>query len=262
LVTKKQSGNLNTLCRVLQDDLRSAILLSKNMETNFQGVTTSGTWAEKHQAHLSTQKEAVAMQSLPGTAVEAVSKMGQQYIHQFSNTVASGHNNDCAQAAIATMVEFFGIGVHAEIPRNQHDSFNGRNYPDNEGFVDAIWRDYPTNAAFNWWTWKDQLKDALNGYGLRSGIGYAGAFGNGQEEWNNVYKWLQAGYPVVVLIDVNPILGKWGYHYTVLYNFDGTNVHLSNMGSHSSVPWNTFMEAWHCGSIPYPNNFVYITASR
>lgn len=212
-------------------------------------------------------KERVGLATTPiineaeGMSMQASGFIGIPYIHQFVNT----NGTDCAQAAIATLVAYHGRNIHPSIPRNINDPIDKRQYPDNNAFVNAVFRDYPNDGHFFGlsWTWKEQIAKGLAGYGLKSvQIGYAGAFENGQEQWNEVHNWLKNGWPVVVLIDNDPITHRWGYHYTVLYKFDGTHVHLTNMNHYSRIDWYTFMKAWHCSSAPHPNNFVFIGCAR
>ena len=187
--------------------------------------------------------------------------IGIPYIHEYVNT----NDTDCAQAAITTLACYHGKNIYPSIPRNIHDAHDNRYYADNYSLVEAVFHDFPNDGVFFGakWTWKEQVANGLRGCGLNNvDIGYAGAGENGQEQWNTVFSWLSNGWPVVVLIDINPIFNKWGYHYPVLYKFDGTYVYLSNMGVHYQVDFNTFVEAWHCSSAPYPNNFVYVVCSR
>lgn len=209
---------------------------------------------------IDNKKAEKAEEVLGNLNVQSSKSVGIPYIHNFVNT----NRTNCAQAAIAVLTAFYKKNIHSNIPRNIYDTNDQRYYPENNAFVNAIFKDYPNDGHFfdiNW-TWKEQIEKALNGYGLNNvGIGYAAAFTNGQDQWNEVFSYLSNGYPVIVMFDINPIKGEWGYHYAVLFHFDGTYVYLTNMGSYYRVDWNVFMEAWHCGSAPYPNNFVYITAT-
>lgn len=228
-------------------------------------------WTDEHARQLALMREEAHDRkrtlSLPvGTARE--SRAAVERIHAFTNTRGCSHDNDCGQAAVATLVEHWRLNVHPEVPRTVADANipdpmtrKPRMYPANNVFVDAIWRDYPTDAPFNAWTWKEQIAKALSGYGLSNvQIGHSVPFGNGADEWNEVRPWIDQGFPVVVLVDFGPLTGAfYGLHWTVLYKYENGNVHLTNMGGREVLDWKTFMEAWWCRGCPHPNNFVFIT---
>lgn len=233
----------------------------------FEGVTNWEDWVEEHATTLEKMRRAMASthaSALPEGDAEATldaSGIGPEYVRSFDNTTGMGHDNDCGQAAIATMVAHWNLPVHTHIARTERDPRNDRMYPRNDPFVDAVWRDYPTDAGVNWWTWKEQIAHGLRGYGMKNvGIGHSAALGNGQEEWNHVTNWLKTGFPVVVLVDFGPLTGHhYSLHWTILHHYDGSHVHLTNMGGLEKLEWGRFMGSWWCRGVPYENNFVHIT---
>lgn len=229
---------------------------------SFSGIKNEKLWISEYDSNKKNEEQIKGVESSCILLKEAEFRngVGVRYIHEFVNTLGIGHDNDCGQAAIATMMQFWNKNTHEDLSYNCYDSNDRRYYPGNNEMVNSVWKEYPADAPFKWWTWKEQVANGLKGFGLSNvGVGYACFASNGQDAWNNVYEWLKAGYPVVVLIDWGPLTGdNWLFHYSVLHYFDGERVYLTNMGGYNVLEWKLFMSSWWCRGLPYPNNFVYI----
>lgn len=197
----------------------------------------------------------------------SAARSGLPYIYGFENTNPSSYGqkngNNCGQAAIATIVEYWKKNVHSHIKRNRYNNRDQRYYPDNDAFVEAIEYDYPPDLLFgHFGTSKERIQDALIDYGMDNVNVYYDRGGNpaGQRELDILINWLENRYPVIVLLDLGPLDGKhWAFHYVVVYHYDGSDFYITN--PYDKVPFDDFIQSWWCKGLPQGNNFMLITAA-
>ena len=177
---------------------------------------------------------------------------------------AAQQSNTCGQAVIGSFVDFFNknpFGLQRTV--SGHD---GKMHFDNLTFIGKIFKDFGPNYPFpNGVTVRETILAACKHYGLKTHEWYPGSFSNGQDAKKQLTDWISKyRLPVAVLIDTGtPALGTpqpYTLHWCTVYAYDAGGVHIGTWATSRYVDWNTFMDAWHCKWLPYPNNFYQIRA--
>jgi hypothetical protein len=161
------------------------------------------------------------------------------------NCVATQNQpNGCGETAAASLVYYYKRVPYFHAA--DHDTIN---------VVQRIYHDHPPdtpNAAFG--CTPGHVENICKAVKLQAWRTYGPQ--GAKKVINDVH---QRNQMVIVLLD----LGKMGsapivsHHYGIAYAHDENNVYLTNMaptqfGSnrYQSVPWNVFMDAWHCWMLP------------
>lgn len=169
---------------------------------------------------------------------------GMNAIFQYTNSDGKDASNTCGQAAIATLLTYWGL--------RQADKTNG--------LVRMVERSVPPDGikwlGFNGTT-AARLEWGLGRYGLKHT--WVGASGGGRGDHGyrarsreELKKWVAAGYPVMVMVDVGQAgWGVSGLHWTVVYAYDDDNVYLTNWSPEGTTQcsWANFENGWHAQSI-------------
>jgi Peptidase_C39 like family len=149
--------------------------------------------------------------------------------------------NGCGQAAVATLVRFTGKGAYAHVSDNElvrtiyHDRQNKPDTPNQ---------------------WFGSTPGHVENVCGAAGLEHWRTYGPGNAR-SALEETLQRDQLMIVLLDLGKLGGKWHtYHYSVAYGYDENGPHLTNMvGGESAqdLPWDQFLEAWHCWSLPSPD---------
>jgi len=166
-------------------------------------------------------------------------------------------DNGCGQAAVATLVRHYGVGPYAGV--------------DDDCLVARIWNDHKPDTPW-------QKLGSTPGH-VRNICRFAGFeadwYSSNDREREHAFRALatvvEAGYPVIVLVDMGKLGGSMGqHHYAVWYGFDDDHVHVTNLfdgypGVHNGeqcIDNHTFLEAWHCWLLNLPGfQYAAITAA-
>ena len=148
-------------------------------------------------------------------------------------------NNGCGQAAVASIVDFYHAGPYAGRP-DIVSAIYAHNPPDTPG------------AAFG--STPGHVENICQAVGLQ----HWRTYGPGNAETALKEQALDKGLLMIVLLDLGKLGDSWWtFHYPVAYGYDENGVHLTNMVASSFggngeqvVPWSTFMDAWHCWTLP------------
>lgn len=183
-------------------------------------------------------------------------------IHAYENSRPSKDWNTCGQAAIGTMLDFFGLNPYGLECEPQGDSGCHWN---NGDIIDALISDGcgPDNP-FGLGTSVTGVARALQKHGLDATPSYSGFLLSGWEQlWEQLQSYVAAGIPVPVIIDLGVIGGpQFTIHWAIAYRIEARKVFLGNCGYKPVVPEDQFLRAWACGFLPYRFNHcgVYVRA--
>ncbi len=183
-------------------------------------------------------------------------------IHAYENCRPSKDWNTCGQAAIGTMLDYFGLNPYGLecVPQGK----SGCHWSNGE-IIDALINDDcgPDNP-FGLGTSVFGVAKALKKHGLDATASYSGFLLAGWEQlWEQLKSYLAARVPVPVIIDLGVIGGpQFTIHWAIAYRWEGGQVFLGNCGYRPVVPEDQFLRAWACGFLPYTFNHcgVYVRA--
>lgn len=180
------------------------------------------------------------------------------YVHSYG----SSEFNKCGQAAIATLIDFYGLDPYA-VPRTESDDRDGRLHWPRESIIARIAGQFPPDMVFGLFgTGSKQIRKALRSYGCRSDVGHAGLLAKLDRDglWADVRAFLDLRLPVAVMVDTQRLGSTFGAHWPVVYRVDGGRVFLANwITDEESFPEDQFLDAWHCWFLPYPNQYCFVT---
>jgi Ricin-type beta-trefoil lectin domain-like len=175
--------------------------------------------------------------------------------HAYVNARPDVDWNTCGTAAIATVTDFHHLDP-LHLPRTT-TWLDGRAYWNDGQAIDAIiGAGFGPDVIFGWGTTGGRIRDAFLSFGLSGSVGYSGAFSAGwQQLWSSLQSYLNANFPVPVMIDLGAIGGPaYGVHWAIAYRVDGAGVHLGNCPWNPSPSVDAFLSAWHCWFMPYGFN--------
>jgi hypothetical protein len=166
---------------------------------------------------------------LPGFAT-GVTYYGTGGIFQYTNDGTPDTNRACGQAAIATILTYYGIK------------------PKDTGYsvINEVYSRYGPDIAWGilGTSWQ-QMGRALSGYGVPYNW-YSGEAG--------LRNALNQSKPCIVMLDVGAIPEEgwgWGGHWVVAYGYDAYNIYLTNWNGDAQgyddggkCTWTAFRKAW------------------
>jgi hypothetical protein len=197
--------------------------------------------------------------------IEAEGNPIVEYIHCYRNYRWEVDWNTCGQAAIATMVDFWGLDPWG-LPRPRYDWMNGRYFWDDGAAIDAVRNDFPPDVVFGLGTTGGTIRNALEYYGLgNAAVAWSGIFSTGwQDRWRELQNYLAWGYPVPVLVDCGALGGPWyTAHWAIAHKVADNRVHLGAMGGIGSSPTiDEFLHAWQCSFLPAGFNHCGVYSFR
>ncbi len=190
---------------------------------------------------------------------------GLRALHSYNN-LRSQPANTCGQAAIATMVDFFGLNPYG-LRRSVRSSVDGRLHYDNDQLVGRVYGDYGPNWPWpNGVTTRETILLALRAYGLRCEELYPAAFADGAEPRRWLVEWIVGRrQPVIVLVDPKGAgihTADFKLHWCMVSSVGGAGVRVASWQHMFNVPWERFLHGWHCWFVPYPNNYLQIRVWR
>lgn len=198
--------------------------------------------------------------------------IGTAPIYAYNNVESNIEDErvSCGQAAIATLFDYYNVSPYplkAGVVRPP--AVDGKMHFSNQ-LVEYVMRDYPPAQLFNFrFTTREVIQQALRNRGIKWDEAYAGAGGDGEFERQQLMNVLaKTRRPVLVLIDLFDLsrnykgMGSYdnwyAMHWAFVYGYNSTHVMISSWTRVFAVPWSDFMKGWHCGGLPYPNNYYAI----
>jgi hypothetical protein len=181
----------------------------------------------------------------------------------YDNYVVQQYNT-CGQAVIGSFVDF-----NNKNPFNLQRTVQGldnKPHYDNAQFIGRIFNEFGPNYPFiNGVTVRETIINACKKYGLNCNEYYPAAFSNGVDSRNELTNWIaKYRHPVAVLVDSGTnIFSKpqaYTLHWCIVYAYDNEGVYIATWEKSFKVNWQTFMDAWHCWWLPYPNNYYQLRA--
>lgn len=160
----------------------------------------------------------------PGTSASYRGMPGMFWYDNFGPGIRS--DNACGPAAAATVLADWGV-----IPQD----------PSGQPMSD-VYNRYPPNLNDgNWGSTPDRVQSALAGYGMGT------YWGNGEA---SLKQHLDAGYPVIVLLDLGAMGQQWWTaHYVVVFGYDAKNVYATNWSASGKISWGKFNAGYRDGTI-------------
>lgn len=186
------------------------------------------------------------------------------------NNLVGRETSTCGQAAIATVVDAFGLNPF-RIPRTVRGrgmADDGRLHFDNTEIVGQLTRLYPPRNFFNLveMTFREDIVRALSDMGLDTEERAPHSGSNGSEARQWLVDWVQrTRCPAIVLLDM-PELGfaahPYALHWGVVYALYQEGVLMASWHDNFAISWPDFMRGWHCKGIIYPNNYYQIQVGK
>ena len=155
----------------------------------------------------------------------AYNAYGVGSIFQYTNANTQYRDQNCGQAAVATMLTY-----HGKYPATNDDS------------LQIILEKPPFNPEIpiTGGTSPGRVIHCCNNFGLNTWSLWGEA---------EMKKWIKARYPVIVVVDVSKVAG-WGtgLHYTVVYAYDANNYWCTNWMGSAKVPKSVFLRSMVSGA--------------
>jgi hypothetical protein len=180
------------------------------------------------------------------------------YVHAYRNErEPKVDGNTCGQAAIATLLDFFGKDPF-RLTREKFDTTDNKKYWDEGKAIDAVKASGFGPDAFGglFGTSPSQIQAALSHFGLKAKIVFPPTFPslNGRATaWANLQAYLGKGKPAAVLVGTAPIGGPtFGLHWAIVYRVEShsNEIPLGNW-QQKPFPVEVFLNAWQC-ALPIP----------
>jgi len=225
-------------------------------------------WENFDEKELANQNAIVELSSLPSefsdkpqTSNSRLPFWGLPAYYGYDNYVVQDHNT-CGQAVIGSFVDFYNKNPF-NLPRNVK-GYDGKMHFDNLAFIGNIFKQYGPNYPFpNGVTVRETIMQACQAYGLKCHEYYPGSYSNGLDSKDQLTGWISKyKKPVAVLLDTstnvfnNP--APFSLHWCTVYAYDAQSVYVATWATSYKVSWGTFMKAWHCWWLPYPNNYYQL----
>lgn len=152
---------------------------------------------------------------------------------------------------MATVLDCHGLDPYS-LEKPFYDEEDGRYHWRDKEIVDHIKNRFPPDNLFGLLgTSGQRIADALGCAGLETRVAYAKAPEVGYEIWEDVKRWVNAGYPVVAIVDRGKIGGRpFTAHWVVIHKIAGSKVHLANAKGVPVVPEARFLHAFRCRFMP------------
>lgn len=179
-------------------------------------------------------------------------------IHCYRNSRPNGDDNTCGQAAVATILDFWGKDPWG-LPRTKSGFPTHKKYWDDGAAIDAVKKRFPPDVVFGvFGTSGGQVRNALKAYGFaQARVEHTGLFSHGWEDrWKDLRRNVLLGRPVPVLVDVGRLGGgNFAGHWAIAYRIENGMVHLGAMNApRNKVSEKRFLEAWQCPAYPLGYN--------
>jgi hypothetical protein len=168
--------------------------------------------------------------------------------------------NTCGQAAVASMVDFYGKDLG--IPKS------GAHWPHGAAIDRVKAVGFGPDVIFGWGTTPNRIRDALNHFGVPAQAHSSGLFFSGWPTlWNRLLAYVYySAIPVPVLVDMGMLGGSaFGAHWPILwkmeYSSTGMRLTLGNWSQSwmsQPIPSERFLEAWACRHLPLGFNHAAI----
>jgi hypothetical protein len=202
--------------------------------------------------------KASATQGPPNTKAPRMDGPIQSFHSYFD---PAGTTTTCGQAAIAALADFWELEIDG-LPRDANDHW------DNDTVVNKIIADgYGPDVMLGaWGTSGGRIVDGVTHYGSQfADCGYAGLSVTSDSCWQNVQSWVNAGYPVPVLVSANAIWSDQpavAGHWPIIVNIADGVVYLANCNRDDSLfalSVEAFLSAWNYLLGPaYGYNYCYV----
>ena len=181
----------------------------------------------------------------------------------FSYAQVPGLNS--GELAVATIVDFWaGNGPSLGFGRSVQgmgDANDGRlHFPPQ--YAVTVAQQVPTGGLFgapipN----KEEMAGAFQHFGLSTIISHSAAFGDGEAEVTGLRDWLSRyRIPVACLLDAAQIFAQGQLRWGVVCGWSDAQVLLADEGQVHRLSWQQFRAAWHCPGLPWPNNYMAVSA--
>jgi hypothetical protein len=139
------------------------------------------------------------------------------YLHSYYGSRPITDLNKCGQAAVATVLDCYGLA------RPVYDANDGRYHWRDGEIIDQIKERFPPDNFFGLFgTTGAQIAHALAYAGLETWVTYSADAYTGGEIWEEVKRWANEGFPVVVIMDRGKLggpplvaIGGWSIRWGV-----------------------------------------------
>lgn len=182
------------------------------------------------------------------------------------NNFPSGHQHaahSCGHAAILSLynhyriVPWLSVGYWRNTKRIPHVSS-----------LERVYKRYPPSSLLGMkFITREKIIKAMNDVNVNVKEGYKGMKGYESPEhcYANMINWIHKyKLPVLVLLDggvLDSIVApgqkeRWfTFHWGFIVGGTGSKVILKSWENTFTIPKSSFMKAWHCHVLPYPNNY-------
>ncbi len=177
---------------------------------------------------------------------------GIDYLHSYHSSRPWVDWNRCGQAAVATLLDYHGLDPYG-LKKPIYDQKDGRHHWSDGEIVDRICEEFPPDHLFGLFgTTPGQLVKALWSAGLEASWVASRNEGEGRQEiWKEVKRSVEAGLPVIVIMDMGKLGGRpLTAHWGVIYRIEDSTVHLANTKNITVVPEARFVRAFECWFMP------------
>ena len=176
---------------------------------------------------------------------------GTGYLHSYGGPRPLADFNTCGQAAVATVLDYYGLDPYG-LPRPIYDEKDGRHHWRDCQIIDRIKERFPPDNFFGLFgTTGDQIRRALTDAGLDTRLAYSPTPDDGRRIWEDVKLWMNAGWPVVVIVDRGKLGGRpFTAHWAVAHKVAGSRVYLANSKGRPVVLEERFVRAFRCRFMP------------
>ena len=221
------------------------------------------------------------METEAGTFDAAAAERGDAiWFPLFSyNNLKSSEGNTCGQAAIATLADFYGRDDLASSlkrtlrpeqvqkdPKINQWMKTGKLHYENEAFVGRVHKLFPPDflPPINM-SVRETLMKAFDRIGIRYRENWPSGAGDGASAKRALVDYFRKTYaagrhtPVLVLLDMLKIWpgGAFKLHWGIVHGISSSHVLVASWHRSEWIPWETFLEGWHCWFLPHPPNQFY-----
>ncbi len=173
------------------------------------------------------------------------------HLHSYYGSRPIVDFNKCGQAAVATVLDHYGLDPYG-LERPVYDANDGRYHWRDGQIIDQIKHRFPPDNFFGLFgTTGAQIANALAYAGLETRVTYSADADTGGEIWEEVKRWANEGFPVVVIMDRGKLGGPpFVAHWGVVYKVAASRVHLANTKGMPVVSETRFLRAFRCRFMP------------
>jgi hypothetical protein len=176
---------------------------------------------------------------------------GIDYLHPYHSSRPRVDWNRCGQAAVATLLDYHGLDPYG-LKKPIYDEKDGRHHWSDGEIVDRICGEFPPDHLFGLFgTTPGQLARALRSAGLEASWAASRNEDGRQKIWNEVKRSVEAGLPVIVIMDMGKLGGRpLTAHWGVIYRIEASTAHLANTENITMVPEARLLRAFRCWFMP------------